>query len=139
MGTKAHGRARGRAFSEDEEAVQDVEVQLEGSAKGSPAPVELTLDDTGPTAEGGVFPRTPAALPPVFAGLTAEGGVFPRTPAALPPVFAGLVEFAVTGTKVSGEFRCSDCGYGAVVQRVLPPCPMCGGTVWETRPPRFAD
>ena len=118
MGTKAHRRARGRAFSEDEKAVQDVEVQLEGSAKGSPAPVELTLDDTGPTAEGGVFPRTPAALPPAF---------------------AGLVEFAVTGTKVSGEFRCSDCGYGAVVQRVLPPCPMCGGTVWETLPPRFAD
>ena len=56
MGTKAHRRARGRAFSEDEEAVQDVEVQLEGSAKGSPAPVEVTLDDTGPTAEGGVFP-----------------------------------------------------------------------------------
>jgi hypothetical protein len=97
MGTKAHRRARGRAFSEDEGAVQDVEVQLEGSAKRSPAPVELTLDDTG------------------------------------------FVEFAVSGTKVSGEFRCGDCGYGAVVQRVLPPCPMCGGTVWETRPSRFAD
>lgn len=49
----------------------------------------------------------------------------------------GFVDFAVTGTRVSGEFRCSDCGYGAVVQRALPPCPMCGGTVWETRPPRF--
>jgi hypothetical protein len=97
MGTKAHRRARGRAFSEDEEAVQDVEVQLEGSANASPAPVELTLDESG------------------------------------------FVDFAVTGTKVSGEFRCSGCGYGAVVQRVLPPCPMCGGTVWETRPPRFAD
>jgi hypothetical protein len=97
MGTKPHRRARGRAFSEDEEAVQDVEVQLEGSADASPAPVELTLDESG------------------------------------------FVDFAVTGTKVSGEFRCSDCGYGAVVQRVLPPCPMCGGTVWETRPPRFAD
>ena len=97
MGTKAHRRARGRAFSEDEEAVQDVGVQLEGSANASSAQVELTLDDSG------------------------------------------FVEFAVTGTKVSGEFRCGDCGYGAVVQRALPPCPMCGGTVWETRPPRFAD
>jgi hypothetical protein len=99
MGTKSHRRARGRAFSEDEEAVQDVEVQLEGSAQGSPAGVEVALDDTG---------------------------------------FVDFVDFAVTGTKISGEFRCSDCGYGAVVQRVLPPCPMCGGTVWETRPPRFA-
>jgi hypothetical protein len=51
--------------------VQDVAVQLEGSANASPAPVELTLDDSG------------------------------------------FVGFAVTGTKVSGEFRCSDCGYGA--------------------------
>ena len=108
----------GRAFSEDEEAVQDVEVQLEGSAKGSPVPVEVTLDDSGPTAEGGVSRRTPAALPPAF---------------------AALVDFVVTGTKISGEFRCSDCGYGAVVHRALPPCPMCGGTVWETRPPRVAD
>ncbi len=118
MGTKAHRRARGRAFSEDAEAVQDVEVQLERSAKGSPVPVEVTLDDSGPTAEGGVSRRTPAALPPVF---------------------AALVDFVVTGTKISGEFRCSDCGYGAVVHRALPPCPMCGGTVWETRPPRVAD
>jgi len=55
------------------------------------------------------------------------------------PSLAALVDFAVTGTKISGEFRCSDCGYGAVVQQVLPPCPMCGGTVWETRPPRLAD
>jgi len=118
MGTKAHRRARGRAFSEDEGAVRDVEVQLEGSAKRSPAPVEVALDDSRPTAEGEVSRRAPAALPAVF---------------------AALVDFAVTGTKISGEFRCGDCGYGAVVQRVLPPCPMCGGTVWETRPPRLAD
>jgi rubrerythrin len=94
MGTKSHRRARGRAFSEDEEAVQDIEVQLEGSANPSTAPIVLTLDDSG------------------------------------------FVDFAITGTKASGEFRCSDCGYGAVVQRALPPCPMCGGTVWEIRPPR---
>lgn len=47
----------------------------------------------------------------------------------------GFVDFNVTGTEVSGDFRCTDCGYGAVVQRVLPPCPMCGGTIWESRGP----
>jgi len=46
---------------------------------------------------------------------------------------SGFVDFAVTGTQAAGEFRCADCGYGAVVQRVLPQCPMCGGTVWESR------
>lgn len=39
------------------------------------------------------------------------------------------------GAEISGEFRCAECGYGAVVQRVLPPCPMCGGTAWELRGP----
>jgi hypothetical protein len=45
----------------------------------------------------------------------------------------GFVDFAVAGTEVAGEFRCAECGYGAVVQRVLPSCPMCAGTVWESR------
>jgi rubrerythrin len=97
MGTKSHRRERGRAFSEDEEAVQDVEVQADGS------------------------PRAPSR------------------PAAPPPDDFGFVDFAVAGTEVSGEFRCSECGYGAVVRRALPPCPMCGGTVWESRAPRFVD
>jgi rubrerythrin len=44
---------------------------------------------------------------------------------------SGFVEFVAAGTAVSGDFRCPDCGYGAVVQRSLPQCPMCGGTVWE--------
>jgi hypothetical protein len=48
---------------------------------------------------------------------------------------AGFVEFAVAGTSVAGEFRCTDCGYGAVVQRLLPDCPMCGGALWESRGP----
>jgi hypothetical protein len=100
MGTKSHRRTRGRAFSEDEEAVQDVGVQVDGSAKAPSAPAPLPLDD-------------------------------------LPAVLVGLAEFRVAGTEVAGEFRCSDCGYGAVVQRELPPCPMCGGTVWESRPPRL--
>src|SRR5438477_12176423 len=97
MGTKSHRRARGRAFSEDDEAVQGVDVQLEEAAKAESAAPALPLDDWG------------------------------------------FVEFAVTGTEVSGEFRCADCGYGAVVHRALPPCPMCGGTVWESRPPRLLD
>ena len=49
----------------------------------------------------------------------------------------GFVDFAVAGTNVSGEFRCADCWYGAVVRRALPPCPMCGGTIWERREPHF--
>jgi rubrerythrin len=45
------------------------------------------------------------------------------------------VEFFATGDRVIGEFRCSECGYGvAVNRRALPPCPMCGGTVWERSP-----
>jgi rubrerythrin len=54
----------------------------------------------------------------------------------------GFVDFAVAGTEVAGEFRCAECGYGAVVQRALPQCPMCAGTVWESRGPtarRFTD
>jgi len=53
-------------------------------------------------------------------------------------VDADFVEFAVAGTRVSGEFRCADCGYGAVVHTALPRCPMCGGTVWESRVPLLA-
>ena len=49
---------------------------------------------------------------------------------------SGFADFVVTGTDVSGEFRCADCGYGAVVRRVLPACPMCGGTIWESRSAR---
>lgn len=97
MGKKAHRRARGRALSEDTEAVQDVEAQVDESLKARSLPAPLPLDD------------------------------------------AGFVEFAVAGADVSGEFRCSECGYGAVVRRALPPCPMCGATVWETRAPRLVE
>lgn len=48
---------------------------------------------------------------------------------------SGFVDFAVAGAELDGEFRCTDCGYGAVVRRALPPCPMCGGTIWELRRP----
>lgn len=46
-----------------------------------------------------------------------------------------FAELTVAGTQLSGEFRCADCGYGAVVQHVVPLCPMCSGSVWELRGP----
>ena len=58
---------------------------------------------------------------------------------AMPVDDPGFVDFAVAGASVVGEFRCADCWYGAVVQRELPSCPMCGGTVWERRASRFVD
>jgi hypothetical protein len=63
----------------------------------------------------------------------------PSLPVPL-PLDAGFVDFEVTGTDASGEVRCSDCGYGAVVHHALPRChPMCGGTDWERRQPRLGD
>lgn len=67
------------------------------------------------------------------------------TPETLPDLVLddpGLVEFALAGTELAGEFRCADCGYGAVIHRVIPLCPMCGSSVWELRGPlvaRFSD
>lgn len=52
-------------------------------------------------------------------------------PDAYAPDFA---EFVEAGVAVSGEFHCSECGYGVVVQRELPRCPMCRGTAWEPTP-----
>lgn len=72
----------------------------------------------------------------------ARAGPPVEAPREVPLDDVGFVDFAVAGTELAGEFRCADCGYGAVVQRVLPLCPMCGGTVWESRVPRarrFAD
>ena len=43
----------------------------------------------------------------------------------------GYVDFRSAGSLAAGEFRCAECGYGAIVHRELPPCPMCGGLVWE--------
>lgn len=39
--------------------------------------------------------------------------------------------FFAAGRKATGEFRCAECGYGAVVRSVLPVCPMCRGLTWE--------
>ena len=38
------------------------------------------------------------------------------------------------GQAVSGEFRCSECGYGVIVRSALPACPLCRGLVWEEHP-----
>ncbi len=50
----------------------------------------------------------------------------------------GFVDFAEAGSTTAGEFQCLDCGYGVVVQLILPQCPMCHGTVWERRDPLVA-
>jgi hypothetical protein len=64
----------------------------------------------------------------------------PELVGRLPDVDLQFVDFRTAGDEAPGEFRCADCGYGVIVQRVLPPCPMCGGGVWEpswsrSRPP----
>lgn len=51
--------------------------------------------------------------------------------------FSDFVDYATAGTELAGDFRCADCGYGAVVHGALPRCPMCGGSVWENRRPRY--
>jgi Zn finger protein HypA/HybF involved in hydrogenase expression len=38
----------------------------------------------------------------------------------------------VAGTTVRGEFQCAACGYGIVVHRALPECPMCHGADWRS-------
>lgn len=43
----------------------------------------------------------------------------------------GDAEFVAAGVRVKGEFHCSQCGYGVIVYRVLPVCPMCGNEEWE--------
>ena len=76
--------------------------------------------------------NVPSVVPSAASSVRSESSVFDDS---------GFVDFVVTGTHASGEFRCTDCGYGAVVQRALPQCPMCAGTVWESRGPsgpRFA-
>jgi hypothetical protein len=68
-------------------------------------------------------------------GVRVEGFV-PRGPADATPLDdTGFAVFAVAGAEVAGEFRCADCGYGAVVHHTLPRCPMCACTVWESRRP----
>lgn len=48
---------------------------------------------------------------------------------------SGFVDLVAAGAELAGEYRCADCGYGAVVHSAPPPCPMCGGAVWESLGP----
>jgi hypothetical protein len=57
----------------------------------------------------------------------------PRSVAEVQLEDSGFADFAAAGTEISGDVRCADCGYGAVVHGALPRCPMCGGSVWENR------
>ena len=41
------------------------------------------------------------------------------------------VEFLAAGQQVKGEYHCAECGYGVIVCRELPRCPMCGNDSWE--------
>ena len=56
------------------------------------------------------------------AGSATVGKVFTAT---------AYLKNTLPGQSVKGEFRCSECGYGVTIARVLPLCPMCGGSVWE--------
>ena len=42
-----------------------------------------------------------------------------------------FVESFARGALVTGEFHCSECGYGVTIFRRLPSCPMCAGESWE--------
>ena len=41
------------------------------------------------------------------------------------------VQFTGAGESGKGQFQCSECGYGVIVHRTLPVCPMCSGGSWE--------
>jgi rubrerythrin len=43
----------------------------------------------------------------------------------------GFVEFLTSGDRATGEYHCSECGYGVTIFAILPQCPMCGGGAWE--------
>jgi rubrerythrin len=45
--------------------------------------------------------------------------------------FDEFVPFHAAGERVSGAFRCAECGYGVSISRELPICPMCAGESWE--------
>ena len=51
--------------------------------------------------------------------MTARSGHVSQRVAAQPPV-------------PQGEFRCISCGYGIVARGLLPECPMCHESLWET-------
>ena len=50
-----------------------------------------------------------------------ERALVETSPDAEPPALAAR----------AAEYRCGDCGYGAMLRHALPICPMCGGFRWE--------
>jgi hypothetical protein len=50
------------------------------------------------------------------------------------PGEVGFPDGATAGEPAVGEFRCEECGYGVIVHRTLPQCPMCGGETWRQAP-----
>jgi hypothetical protein len=45
----------------------------------------------------------------------------------------GLPVFYDAGDAAAGDVACAACGYGVSGRACLPRCPMCGGTLWESR------
>ena len=45
-----------------------------------------------------------------------------------------VTALVAAGEQADGEFRCVECGYGVIVRRALPHCPMCRGRMWEPLP-----
>jgi rubrerythrin len=41
------------------------------------------------------------------------------------------IGFVAAGSRATGQYRCSECGYGITIHATLPVCPMCTGTTWE--------
>ena len=66
-------------------------------------------------------------------GAAEEGsGMLERSGPAVETLGAAApAHLVVAGDAEVGEFRCSGCGYGVIVHRELPRCPMCSGTAWE--------
>jgi lipopolysaccharide biosynthesis regulator YciM len=44
----------------------------------------------------------------------------------------GESDHVQSGTRGAGEYRCLECGYGIVTFSLVPACPMCHGSSWET-------
>ena len=42
-----------------------------------------------------------------------------------------FVALFARGTRATGQYSCTSCGYGITLHSKLPRCPMCGGESWE--------
>ncbi len=43
----------------------------------------------------------------------------------------GIPAFYSAGDRADADVSCAGCGYGVSSRTRLPPCPMCGGDLWE--------